>query len=192
LVRGAQVPKGPRAQHRFEREQALTAHGRDKVDDAISALRFLQRHTREVVEGDFALPDAAPSDLAAHYERLGQAIPYLTTTATRTDIELVHDIVGDGLFERYRGPGAARHAVWLACRLGQAGLGRYLRGEPWQSSEELAQLRSDHAEYSQLYTEEMEANAAAEQEWRKAQAGARQKKGKQVRTPEQEADSPSK
>jgi hypothetical protein len=177
---GRRSRKDQEAQHRFEREQALTEHGRDKVDDAISALRFLQRHSHEVVEGDFALPDAEPSDVATHYERLVQAIPYLTDKATRNDIELVHEIVADGLFKRYTGPSVARRVVWRACGLGLAVLGRYLRGEPWEPSEELTELRRDHGEYAQIYAEEMEANAAAEQKWRKSQAAAQRKRREQA------------
>lgn len=114
--------------------------------------------------------------MATHHERLVQAIPYLTDTATRNDIELVHEIVADGLFEKYTGPNAALSTIWRACGLGMAALGRYLRGEPWEPSEELTQLRRNHAEYTQIHTEEMEANAAAEREWRKSQSAAQRKR----------------
>lgn len=191
-IGGRRSRKDQEAQHRFEREKALTEHGRDKVDGAITALRFLQQHVREVVEGDFALPDAEPSEVATHHERLAQAIPYLTDTATRYDIEVVHEIVADArIIQRYGGPQVARSFVLRACGPGLAALGRYLRGEPWEPSEELAQLRRDHAEYSQIYSEEMEANAAAGEEWRKSQAAAQREKREQAGKTKQEHEPPS-
>jgi hypothetical protein len=44
---GRRSKKEQDTQHRFEREQALAEHGRDKVDGAISSLYFLQGHSRE-------------------------------------------------------------------------------------------------------------------------------------------------
>lgn len=188
---GRRSRKDQEAQHRFEREQALTEHGRDKVDAAISALRFLQRHTHELIGGDFLLTGAEPNEIATQYERLTQAIPYLTDTATRNDIDLVREIIGDGMFERYSGPRAAHSAVWQAGRLGREALGRYLRGDPWEQSEELSQLRRDHADYTQIYIEEMDAIADAEKQWRGEQAAARRREQRQRRKPKRDNERPS-
>jgi hypothetical protein len=45
----------------------------------------------------------------------------------------------------------------------------------WEASEELTHFGQEHAELSVLYIEEMEANHAAEQEWRKLEAEKRKK-----------------
>ncbi|MBE8520724.1 hypothetical protein ILP97_25110 [Amycolatopsis sp. H6(2020)] len=175
-IGGRRSRKELEAQHRFEREQALTEHGRDNVDRAISALRYLQRHNRQVADGDFTSSDADDSEIGSHYDQISQAIPYLTDARARTDIALVHEILGAASsIERYSGAGRAPSIVYRACEAGLVVLGRYLRGEQWEVSEQLAALERHQAEAAEIEDEIYEQNQASYREWLKEQAASKKK-----------------
>ncbi|WP_410648047.1 hypothetical protein [Amycolatopsis sp. cmx-4-54] len=62
-------------------------------------------------------------------------------------------------------------------------LGRYLRGEPWTSSEELAELREQHAEASAMDADLYEQQAASNRERVKEQSAQRKRKPKVSKPP---------
>lgn len=174
---GRRSRKDQEAQHRFEREQALTEHGRVKVDDAIAALRFLSGHTRETAEGDFLPPNAQPSELADHYERLGRAIPYLADVSTRSDIELVLEIITNAwAIEHHTYVDSAPRVVWRACQAGLAALGRYLRGDPWETSEDLEALGRAVVEANEIQEDLYQMQQTDYRKMRHEQAQARKAK----------------
>jgi hypothetical protein len=149
------------AQHQFEREQALTAYGRDKIDDAVSAFRFIQHHAREFVDDDLASPIDESNTAQTLQERIARAVPYITDAAVRADVELAHELLDNPwVVEQYGGGGSSRSIVWQACRGGRLALERYLRGEPRVPSKELDDLRQVQAEAYELQNEIYEQDAA--------------------------------
>lgn len=168
---GRRSRKELEAQHRFERERALTEHSRSRIDDAISALRFLRRHASKVADAQLGDRDANWQDGNEYYERLAHAIPYLLDTGTRHDIELVYDVLADAwVMERYSGAGRAHGTVWRACDEGLLTLGRYLRSEPWIGSAELDRLRAAHADTIAIQEEVYEQQVMEHRRAQRAQA----------------------
>jgi hypothetical protein len=172
---GRRSQKELKAQHRFERQKALTEHGWDKIDGAISALRFLERRGRAAADGNLWAPDIEDKELGRHFDLLAEAPPYITEARTRKDIELVHSIIGDAwIVEHYSKAGSAPRVVFRACRAGLTALGRYLRDEPWEASEELASLEQALAEAEEIQADLYEEDHASYREWLKKRAAARE------------------
>lgn len=134
-IGGRRSRKDQDAQHRFERETALTEQGREKARDAITALRYLQRHRRAVVEWSGVAPEGDLDLVHEQHERLGQAIEYFHDESVRHQIELVYDALDSSYVVTTYGDsdvGEPGVMIWRACQEGRAVLGRYLRGEPTQ------------------------------------------------------------
>ncbi|HEY3482490.1 MAG TPA: hypothetical protein VGL02_26670, partial [Streptomyces sp.] len=91
---GRQSRKNQERQHEFEREKALADRGRDKIDQAAVALRFLGQHASAVARWRTASSPVEHSDeFSEQHDRIGLAIPYLVDARVRRDIELVHDLI---------------------------------------------------------------------------------------------------
>ncbi|MGM1062165.1 hypothetical protein [Saccharothrix sp. Mg75] len=132
-------------QHKFEHENAVLERGREKADQAIEALRTLQKDSELAALLDSpnevaALQPAQRAralELGRHLDQLGRAIEYLTDPMVRAEIDLVHDAIRESGILLMFGEGedtTAQPLVWCACREGLAVLGRYVRNEPPQPS----------------------------------------------------------
>ncbi|WP_410607533.1 hypothetical protein [Amycolatopsis sp. lyj-109] len=152
---GRRSKKEQDTQHRFEREQALAEHGRDKVDGAISSLYFLQGHSREAAEVSNQQASVEHPGVLEQHQRLERALPYLTNAQVRADAELVHGVIRDAWLMVQFGDGyvigSAQEIVWRVCREGIALLGRYLRMEPHQTSAELDRMRRIYDEANHAF-----------------------------------------
>ncbi|MPY97964.1 MAG: hypothetical protein GEU97_08180 [Actinophytocola sp.] len=144
-------------QHKFEREKAVVSRGRERADEAITALRFLQRHRAEVANWSNPAPEGELSQVQDEYERLGRAIEYLSEGSVRDQVELLYGAIGDAFIVVGFGEhefNDAEQMIWSACREGVTILGRYIRDEPTpQYSDFLKALRqaydSAHDDFEQ-------------------------------------------
>lgn len=125
------------AQHRFERDAALTEQGREKARESIATLRYLQRHRSTVADwSGNVIPEGDLSPTQQQHERLGEAIEYFHDEAVRRQVELIYDAVaGSWVVTRfsYSDIDDPKVMIWRACEEGRAVIGRYLRGEPTQA-----------------------------------------------------------
>lgn len=132
-------------QHKFERENAVLERGRDKADQAVEALRALQKDSElaALLDSPNEVAVLQPAqraralELGRHLDQLGRAIEYLTDPVVRSEIELVYDTIHESSVLLMFGEGedtTAQALVWCACREGLAVLGRYVRNEPPQPS----------------------------------------------------------
>lgn len=160
------------AQRRFEREKALTEHGRDKIDGAIAALRLLQRHNWETVAADLVSPNALDNEVRRRYDLLAETIPCITDLGARTDVEIVHAVIGSVWnIEHHTVLDSAPRIVWRACRAGLVTLGGYLRDEPWEESAAEA-IQTDNDEQDEAsWRKLMKEQAAAREVEKKRAAG---------------------
>ncbi|MFI6031609.1 hypothetical protein [Amycolatopsis magusensis] len=180
---GRQSRRNQERQHQFEREKALTDRGKDRIDQAAVALRFLSQRAGTVArwtgheprpgKGHGERAEDEPTDFSEQHDQIGQAIPYILDEQVRRDIELVHHLIHRAFDMRFYISGEVPPAVEIitvACREGLLVLGRYLRQEPWEPSAELAPLRkmNDEAEaeaaeqnrQDKAYREDMRERAA--------------------------------
>lgn len=174
---GRRSRKGQEAQHRFEREKALTDHGRDRVDDAITALRFLQAHAHAVINPSGKASAVDLEEVARQAELLVRAIPYLTDPQTRSAVELIHSTLSHAwALEQYSSAdlGDQQVIVRRSCGAGVEVLGRYLRYEPWVDDDYLARLRdaddealAELAEQDAWHRADLEADAKAKADERR-------------------------
>lgn len=150
-----------RRQHEFDRAQALAEHGRDRIDAALAALRFLRRHAREIAGDGLIGTGPEHTDFAVHHERLAEVIPYLADAEVRDDLELVRRVLGDTWeMERYSSAGRAPGIVVRACDAGIDTLVRHLRGEQREASPTLEQLRAALEETYSILDEQYELQLA--------------------------------
>jgi hypothetical protein len=162
---GRRSRKDQEAQQNFERERAITAHARERVDDAIAALRFLRRHHEEVASWKGPLPAGTLDEVRAQYEVLGRAIEYLGDPAVRFDIGVVHKVLGSlATFGSLNDLGVHRAAelVQVACDAGIGALGQYMRGEPRVASADLVRLHQIYDSSALAFAAIQEENAAYE------------------------------
>ena len=158
-------------QHKFERESSVRARGREKADVAIEALRALQKDNELAAALDAPGRPAENSDVADErvkarklrdeLESLGAAVEYLTDPVVRSEIELVHNVIGDSHIVMLFGEGeqtTAAAMIWVACGEGIAVLGRYLRDEFAQEpSDRMKALRVMYETANARLEEELEA-----------------------------------
>jgi hypothetical protein len=132
-------------QHDFDRKKVVDERGRAKADEAVTALRFLGRHTEEVAEWSTASPAGELTLAQLELDRLAQAIDYLTDDVVRQQMQAVHDVIAESdVAFRYGSHdyGSPRAMIWRACREGVEILGRYVRNQPSQApSKHLAALQ---------------------------------------------------
>lgn len=161
LIGGGYARGTQKRQHSFDRKKAVAEQGRKKAEEAVAALRFLQRHRDEVVDWSMSSPPGELSQAQQELDRLGQAAVFVTDDEAREQIQLVHNVIIDNFvadqFGRHDFASPAT-MVWFACREGLEVLGRYLRDEPAQPpSEHLQKLRvaydSGHDEMARQHDE---------------------------------------
>jgi hypothetical protein len=141
-------------QHAFDLRKAIDEQGRKKAEEAVTALRFLQRHRDEVATWSTPSPPGDLSRTHQELDKLGQAVVFLTNDEVRSQVDLVHSVIADcwvvDRFGDHEYPNQEA-LIWTACREGLDTLGRYLRNEQAQPPTE--HLRKLRAAYDSGYEE---------------------------------------